>query len=512
MKNSASAKQPCLLGFDIGTSRAKGILCSAGGNIIAQAQCFTGLTTTGTSVMEQDPEKVWWHSFCEITNSLVEKIPAAYEIAAIGCSGVFPSLVALDKDGVPLTGGILYLDSRGEKDLSALSLPGKRTVPTILSSKIVWLKRYQPDIFKRIRMILSSVGYLVYKLTGMFAVDSTLASDIHLQSSNFSAWNSDVFPVLGLSEDMLPPVGQSTSITGTVTGNASRETGLPEGTPVICGTGDTAAEAVAAGAVENDTALLIYGTTGCVLQVTGKNVCPESLGICAHAVPNLNMLIGGTSSFTSVLDWFAELTGEPNSGSDIVSSAEIYRKLNEGAAAVSAGSDGLIILPHFRGARAPIRDPRAKGVIIGLTMASGKEHIYRALLEGVAYSIRNIIETMEGADTLPETLLACGGGFNNVLLRQIISDVTQRRQRGTAPANSAIGAAYLAGLGIGLFDNFKVLLQEWTNTAPIEIVPDLQSKTIYDDYYDLYKQLYPQLRPCLHTLSQITPGLQGDSK
>lgn len=514
-------RQQRLLGLDIGTSFAKGVLCTPDGAVVASHVVPTGLLGSRSDGMEQDPEGTWWGACTALTRALLSGPTGAEDIRAVGVCGLFPSFVALDARGQPLIPGILYLDDRGSSEVKDL-FPGRALdVPFLLTSKLAWMRVHHPELFGRTRMVLPTTGYVVFRLTGTYVIDTTLAADVFLMPSGKDAWDSDACATLGVSQGCLPRVSRSFDIAGGVSREAASSTGLREGTPVIVGTGDIAAEAVSAGIVEADRGLLIYGSTACLVLSTADSArsC-TGLGLCPHCLPGLSLLVGATSTSGSALDWLIDTVfSNPSSGSsdarhqatgadrgEYGDKPSVYAALNSAAAALPPGSEGVMVLPHLKGARAPVRDSGARGLVFGLTLSTRREQIYRAFLEGIAYDIRTIVEAASGHVMVPRMLAATGGGRANALLVQVVSDVLQREQRGVRHSSAARGAACLAGLGTGLVPGTRAIGETWASPDGPPILPDRRAGSAYQGYYELSRTLRESMRKATADLRTLTEG------
>jgi xylulokinase len=503
-----------LLGIDIGTSFAKGVLCTPEGAVVASHVVPTGLLGSGADGMEQDPERTWWGACTALTRALLSGSVGPEDIGAVGVCGIFPSFVALDAQWQLLSPGILYLDTRGSSEVRKL-FPGRALdVPFLLAAKLAWMKAHHPELYGRVRMVLPATGYVVFRLTGEHVIDKTLAADTFLMPPGREVWDRDACRALGLRPDCLPTVSRSFDIAGSVSREAASSTGLREGTPVIVGTGDIAAEAVSAGIVEPNGGLLIYGSTAClVLSIAESMQSRRGLGMCPHALPGLSLLVGATSTSGSALDWLIDTLIPPRFSRVAEPSRENYgdkpskyEALNSEAAALPPGSGGLVVLPHLKGSRAPSRDPGARGMILGLTLSTRREQIYRAFLEGVAYDIRSIVDAMDEQVQVPRALTATGGGRANTLLTRVVSDVLQKEQRGVVHSSAARGAACLAGLGTGLVSGTRAIKERWVSPDESPVIPDQKAGSAYEGYYALFRTLQKTMRQEMASLGTLAEG------
>jgi xylulokinase len=510
-----------LLGIDIGTSFAKGVLCTPEGAVVASHVVPTGLLGSRADGMEQDPERTWWGACTTLTRALLSGSTGPEEIGAVGVCGIFPSFVALDAQWQLLSPGILYLDTRGSSEVRDLFPGCALDVPFLFAAKLAWMRAHHPELYGRVRMVLPATGYVVFRLTGEHVIDKTLAADTFLMPSGRDVWDSDACRALGLLPDCLPRVSRSFDIAGSVSREAAGSTGLREGTPVIVGTGDIAAEAVSAGIVEPNRGLLIYGSTACVVLSTAESMRSRTgLGLCPHSLPGLSLLVGATSTSGSALDWLIDTLisawfsrapdttlGVPEpSREEYGNKPSIYEALNREAAALPPGSGGLMVLPHLKGSRAPSRDASARGMILGLTLSTRREQIYRAFLEGIAYDIRSIVDAMDAHLPVPRMLTATGGGRANTLLTRVVSDVLQKEQRGVRHSSAARGSACLAGLGTGLVSGTRAIKETWASPDESPIIPDQKAGSAYEGYYALFRTLQKTMCQEMATLGALAEG------
>ena len=504
-----------LLGIDIGTSSSKGVLVTLDGRIVAEQTVAHSFAMPQPGWAEQDAEAVWWSDFCIISRALIQQAgidPA--QIAGLACSAIAPTMLPLDKDYRPLRPAILYgIDTRASQEFAELNAAlgeaaifaraGQSLSAQSVGPKALWYRKNEPALFARTRKIVTATSYLVFRLTGRFALDNYVAPYF---SPFFDvgrlAWHKDwverVCPLEWLAE-----TAWSTEQAGMVTARAAQETGVPAGTPVAVGTADALAEAVAAGAVAIGDMMVMYGTTLFLIQTTAQFSAHRDLWASVHLQPGSAILAAGMSTAGALLGWFRdELAGEERmlAGEQ---GENAFALLAERAAQVPAGAGGLLTLPYFSGERSPINDPQAKGVFFGLTLSHSRAHLYRSCLEGIAFGLRHNIEAMGEVAAQPRRLVAIGGGARQALWLQICSDVTGLTQDMPAQTiGAAYGDAYIAGMAAGIFDDFSPLRQEWARVQR-RIQPNMQNKALYDDLYAVYRALYADSKQHMRRLSRI---------
>jgi xylulokinase len=480
------------LGIDIGTSGSKGVLVTGQGRVLARAGREHRTATPHPGWVEQDADAVWWADFLALARELV---PAAEgRLAGLAVSGIGPCLLPADAAGRPLRPGILYgVDTRAGAEIAELTEEFGadeilRRGGTPLSSqavgpKIRWLARHEPAVYERTEMLLMASSYLVHRLTGRYVLDHHSASQCDpMYDQNELGWAADwagrVAP--GLT---LPELAWPTEVAGTVTAAAARETGLPQGLPVTAGTVDAWAEATSVGVREPGDVMVMYGTTMFLVQVLESPTPHPGLWTTSGVFPGTRSLAAGMATSGAVTDWLRRLVGGE------------FATLVEQAAAVPAGSRGLLLLPYFAGERTPIFDPDARGMIAGLTLEHGRAELYRAALEGIAYGVRHNLEVMREAGGRPSRLVAVGGGTQGGLWTQIVSDVTGAEQQVPAETVGAcLGDALLAAVATGV----DVDPVAW-NPADHTVVPDQTAR--YEEYYRHYRALYPATADVAHFLA-----------
>jgi xylulokinase len=510
------AKGTYLLGVDIGTSGSKGVLVDLHGKVVAHESCEHGVDTPKPGWFEHDADKIWWADLVKITQALIAQSGAdAKEIAAVGVSALCPEMLPVDSDGRPLRKAILYCDCRAQKQIDEINrrLGEERIVDTAVNAlsthyigpKILWFRENEPSLFNRTHRVFSGVSYLVFKLTGAFVVDYVEAKDYSpLFNVEQKDWDKAICQELGISRELLPDTQWATDVAGTVTAQAAKETGLAQGTPVITGTCDSFAEGLSVGAVEEGDASLLYGTTMGMGLVLDHLVRHPAMFTGPGAIPNTYQIGFATSSSGALTTWFRDNFGQVERAAEAKLGISAYSLLSDQASEIRPGSEGLVVLPYFAGERSPINDSQARGLVIGLTLSHTRRHIYRALLEGIAYSLRHNLDILEGTGAEIRRIIATGGGTRSRLWPQIVSDVTGRDQDiAVQPYGSPYGDAFMAGYGAGVFKDLSPLREGWApSTTRISHAPE--KKSLYDRYYAVYLDLYEQNKAHMHQLADLS--------
>ncbi len=506
-----------LLGIDIGTYESKGVLTDAQGHIIARAATPHQLAIPQPGWAEHDADAVWWHDFVLLAKELLRQSGVGpTDIASIGCSAIGPCVLPVDATGKPLRPAILYgIDTRAADEVNELTQAlgeawliqktGSALSSQAAGPKILWLQRHEPALWARTARVMTSTSYLVYKLTGRVVIDHYTATTYGpLYNLQQNRWEPRGLALV-CEPNRLPELDWTTAIAGQVTPEAAQQTGLAVGTPVIVGTADAASEAVSAGVVAPGDTMLMYGSTLFFIEVCAKLPRGGLLWPAVSLQPNRYVLAAGMSTTGALTRWFRDELGGVERMQEERGGPNAYAALAEAASQIAPGAEGLLLLPYFSGERTPINDPLARGVIAGLTLSHSRAHIYRALLEGVAYGIRHNLEALAAAGEPPQRLVAIGGGVQNQLWLQIVSDVTGQAQVVRTTPGAAYGNSFLAGVGVGLFADIDAI-QDWLGPTEQIIQPNPALKTHYDQYYQLYQTLYTSTRPVTHALAQLGVG------
>jgi xylulokinase len=505
-----------LLGVDVGTHSTKGVLVTQDGGVVAQTVLEHSVNRPQPGWAEQDADRVWWNEVSEVFVRLLQAADVhPRQVAAVGVSALAPAMVPIDGNGRPLRPGILYgIDTRASTEIdwfnAQLGLDGPSTPPAqrmqaqSLAPKIVWFREHEPERWERTQKILGPTGYIVYRLTGACTIDSINAEALApFYDSTSDGWDAIMCNRFGVPVEMLPRIQQPTDVVGTVTPEAAAQTGLAVGTPVICGSMDGLAEYLSSGVVRSGDGCVVFGSTMCVCVLSIEQRTHPSLYGGRTLIPGMFRLSGGMATSGALTRWFRdEFSQTPEQDFD---------SLDRQAASVSAGSDGLVVLPYFSGERSPIFDSQARGLVLGLTVEHTRAHVYRALLEGVAYALRHHFDLMAEVGVVPRRLVALGGGARSQVWIQIVSDVTgQALECLDHDVGAPLADAFLAGYGIGLLKDFSQLSERWVRIREI-VLPHAESSMPYDRYYAVYRRLYERTEEEMHELACLSATLPSRS-
>jgi xylulokinase len=488
---------PHVLGIDVSTTATKAVLVDEAGAVrgVGTAEYPTSTPRPGWS--EQDPA-LWWQAAIGAIGAVLERTGIrGAEVEAIGLTGQMHGSVVLDAAHDVLRPAILWNDQRtaAECDLirvavgpeRLIEITGNDALTGFTAPKLVWIRDHEPEVWSRIAHVLLPKDYVRLRLTGDLAVDKADGAGTLLFDIAARDWSADMLGALHIDPAWMPPTFEGPQLTGTVSEAAAAATGLRPGTPVAAGGGDQAANAVGVGAVDPGLVALSLGTSGVVFAATDRPLIEPRGRVHAfcHAVPERWHLMSVMLSAAGSLRWFR----------DAIAPGEAFADLVASAAEVPAGSEGLWFLPYLTGERSPHPDPLARGAFIGLTVAHDRRHLARAVLEGVAYGLRDGLDLMTAAGVpRPSQVRATGGGIASPVWRQVLADVIGVEIATVSTTEgAAFGAALLAMVGAGLRSSVAEAAAALVNASPAaEPGPDAAA---YAERHATYRELYPALAP-----------------
>ena len=466
-----------LVGLDVGTTGVKAIAVSPGGDVLARAEREYPLSTPRPGWAEQDPED-WWRA----AEAALAELPSA---TAIGLSGQMHGLVGLDSAGRVLRPAILWNDQRtgaecaeieGRVGLERLiALTGNRALTGFTAPKLLWLRKHEPDVYARIAHVLLPKDYVRLRLTGEHAIDAADASGTLLFDVARRRWSDEVLDTLELPREWLPRALESPEVSGRTA----------DGVPVAAGAGDQAAAALGVGVDRPGPVSVVLGTSGVVFAaLPGYAPDPEArVHVFCHAVPGGWHAMGVMLSAAGSLRWFRDASG----GAD-------YEELLAEAARWEPGAEGVLFQPYLAGERTPHADPDARGAFVGLQLRHDRGAMTRAVLEGVAYGLRDSLELLRELGVEPEVGRVSGGGARSELWLEIAASVLGLPlERTAATEGSAYGAALLAGVAGGVFADVGEAVARCVRTAG-RVDPEPAWREAYEEGYGRYRDLYPALR------------------
>lgn len=483
------------LGIDVGTSGSRAVVIDEDGRVVASADAaHADFASPHAGWAEQDPRD-WWRATKEVIAKILESVPAD-EIGAMSFSGQMHGSVFFDESDSVIRPALLWCDQRTENQCEEIvaEIGKSRLIELVCNPavtgftlpKILWLRENEPENWARVRSILLPKDYVRFMLTGDKASDVTDSSGTLIFDVQNRKWSDEILSRFAIDSSLLPKVYESTEVTGVISENAARETGLKAGTPVVAGAGDNAAGAIGMGIVSNGKVSSTIGTSGVVFAASdAPRLDPKGrIHTLCHAVPGCWHNTGVTLAAGLSLKWFRENFGDGAS----------YDALVDDASKVSVGSEGLLWLPYLMGERSPHLDPNARAAFVGITASHTKAHFTRAVMEGAAFSLRDSLEIFKSAGIEVSSIRLSGGGAKSLLWRQIQADVY-----GTpvevieADEGAAFGAAILAGVGVKAWGSVEEACEKTIRVGTV-IEPDNESREILERGYAAYSKLYSALK------------------
>lgn len=502
-----------LIGIDVGTGGSRAVLIDAAGKppgkIVAAATVeHEPFHSPHPGWAEQDPHDWWRASAAAIKSAINQTGIPAEEIKAVGLSGQMHGSVLLDERDEVLRPALIWCDQRSAEQCRKLTanvgadrlieLTCNPALTGFTLPKLLWVRDNERETWDRVRSVLLPKDYVRFRLTGDKATDVADGSGTLLLDVASRRWSSEMLGATEIEIGLLPRVYESQEITGSVSPQAARETGLKAGTPVIAGAGDQAAGAVGLGIVRPGMVSATIGTSGVVFAATNTPALDPKgrVHTFCHAIPGRWHVMGVTQGAGLSLRWFRNQFGV--AGSDTLG-GDPYDSLTAEAASVRAGAENLLWAPYLMGERTPHLDPDARAALVGLTASHTRAHVIRAILEGVAFSLRDSFEILKELNVPCKTIRLGGGGARSALWRQIQADIYgQPVEIMEAEEGAAYGVALLAGVAAGRWPNVEAACDEVIRTRS-RVEPDPEAVKVLDRQYRSYVAIYPALRSVFTT-------------
>ena len=476
-----------VLGIDIGTTATKGVVLDTERGLVATSTRQTSLYSDHPGWAEEDVD-AWWANMAEVSHEL---IAATGEPAAVGISGMVPCVVLLDRDARPLRRSIQQNDARAVDEIAELTAEladadilrrtGSPISQQSVAPTIRWLVRHEPSSLERAHTVCGSYDAMVQRLTGERSVELNWAVESGLYDIGSEAWAADVLRAAGLDPQLLPTVRAPSEVVGSVSATAAAETGIARGTPVIAGSADHVASAFAAGLVHPGDLLVKLGGAGDILVTTAEPFVDERLYLDMHLVPGMYLPNGCMAASGSFIRWFQR---------ELAGGAPLSR-LDAEASAAGPGAGGIVALPYMLGEKTPINDPEARGAFIGLSLASSRGHLFRAVLESIAFGFRHHLDVLAERGLQPGRVRVTNGGADSALWPQVTADVIGLPlQKLRSHPGSALGVAYAAAMAIDAFDDWHDIDRF---VEPGDVVEPV-GHAAYGAAYERFRALYPALK------------------
>ncbi|MFP5283772.1 MAG: xylulokinase [Actinomycetes bacterium] len=489
-----------IVSHDLGTTGNKATLVDADGRVLASRTATYRTDFGPRGKAEQDAEQ-WWRALCSATVDLLDqaRVPAS-AVEVVSFSGQMMGAVLLDAAGDPVRPAIIWADTRSSAQCAQLvarigmaegyRITGHRLNPTYSLTKTMWVRDTEPGAFARATALVQAKDFVAHRLTDELATDPSDASSTNAYDQTAGTWSAELIEAAELDPRLFPPVLPSTTVVGRVTDSAARATGLLAGTPVVLGGGDGPMGALGAGIVSPESGAYCYpGSSSWVSVAADAPLHDPAMRsmtfnhvVPGRYVPTATMQAGGAS-----LEWVVETLAPGDPGG--------YRRLLGEAAQVPAAEDGLYFLPHLLGERSPYWNPAARAVFAGLGRHHGPAHLTRAVLEGVAFNLYTGLRAFVENGTAVASVDAIGGAANAALLLQILADVwgVPVTRRKLVDEATALGAAIVGGVGVGIFDDFGVAARVSETVATV--TPDPAATARYAQAYALFLEAYSRLEP-----------------
>lgn len=483
------------LGIDIGTSGSRAVVIDENGKVVASANALhEDFASPHIGWAEQNP-KDWWQACQEVIGEVLQTVKAE-EIASVSFSGQMHGSVFLDEADQVIRPALLWCDQRTEKQCTEITekIGKERLIQLVCNPavtgftfpKLLWLRENEPENWEKVRTVLLPKDYIRLKLSGAKATDVADSSGTLYFDVQNRKWSNEILSAFEIDESILPEVFESIEVTGKISQSAADETGLQAGTLVIAGAGDNAAGAIGMGIVESGKVSATIGTSGVIFAVSDapRLDLKGRIHTLCHAIPNRWHNTGVTLAAGLSLKWFRENFGDGKSFDELVKDAE----------KVQSGSDGAIWLPYLMGERAPHLDPNARAAFVGITASHTKAHFTRAVMEGVAFSLRDSLEIFKESGIEVSSVRLGGGGAKSKLWQQIQADIYGHPiELIEMDEGAAFGAAILAGVGTGHWQTVDEACQNSIRVIKT-IEPNLASAEKLNHLYEGYKSLYSKLK------------------
>ncbi|GAK60100.1 hypothetical protein U27_07088 [Candidatus Vecturithrix granuli] len=507
---------PYLLGIDVGTTAVKSAIFSDEGLLIDQASAEYDTYYPYQNAAEQAPDD-WWQAVVLTIREILEKTRIqSSDIAAIAVSSQGPTMLAVDRKGLPVHPALIWMDQRADDACAFLRetigeelifhTTGNAINSYYVLPELLWLKQKKPDLYAKTYKVLQANGYIVLKLTDQYTFDRSQAGLTLLYDIQTGQWAENLFASLELPLDVFPPVSECSAVIGEVTQTAAKETELKAGTPVIAGMVDATAAALEAGAIRDGTTCEMTGTSTVIMAALTHPITDARLTFFPHSVQDTFLLIGPMSSTGASLKWFKNQLGLAEQNAAALFGIDPYEVMNREVEKLADGPSGIIFLPYLAGERSPIWDNKARGVFFGLSVDTTRAHLIKSLFEGTAFGLKHNLDVFtEGGMTVTE-IRSVGGGAKSAVWNQIKADVTNSP---ILIPETAIGAPFgdivLAGHGIGLFPDLVQTIRQFIKIRTI-YEPRPQHVQGYQEMFAIYKDLYIHLQSDFAKLYDLKQG------
>jgi xylulokinase len=501
---------PYVIGVDSSTTATKAIVWDHEGRAVAEGRAEFALALPRPGWHEQDAED-WWRSCASAVTQALGSVDGA-EIEAICVTHQRETFACLDEHGSPVRPAIVWMDVRATREVVESGsdeihrLTGKPPDTTPALYKLLWLREHEPETLKRTRWVVDVHAFLVHRLTGMWRTTTACADPLGLIDMERGDWSDDLLARVALSREQVPALSPPGEVIGEVSASAAEQLGLPAGLPVVGGAGDGQAAGLGANATQPGQAYLNLGTAVVAGTVSTRYAWNRAFRTLTGAVPGTyameTLLQGGTYT----VNWFLERIATLDAPSLGLGLRDVDL-LEAAAARLGPGAEGLLLVPYLASAQTPYWDPAARGILFGLAGHHGKQHIYRALIEGIAFEQRLAFEEMEPRLEQPiEVLLTTGGGSRSALWRQVVADVTGKTVVACRePETTSLGAGIQAAAAVGWHGSLLDAAEAMSGVGARH-TPSDSAAARYDELFAVYREIYPRTAPLHQALQRAIEG------
>ncbi|MEW6124317.1 MAG: xylulokinase [Pseudomonadota bacterium] len=498
-----------LVGIDLGAGSLKTSVIRLDGSLAGEASAPVATSAPHPGWSEQDPHE-WWAAICEtVPRALAAAGAEAGDVAAVSFSAGAHTQVLEDAAGAVIRPAILWNDQRSgaetqmlraQADARILEIGANRANPTWTLPQMLWLRRNEPDAFARVKRLYVAKDWLRSRLTGTWETDHIDAVGTLMADARTNEWSAELCAMIGWPLETLPPIVTPTTVVGEVTAEAARACGLKAGTPVVCGTSDTAAETYGVGMVREGLGVVKLATAATVSVLTPAAHPDFTVINYPHVMPAHWYVIAATNSCASAHKWLRD-TFFKRPGED---GTAIFDEMDRRAAAVAPGAEGLFFHPYLNGERSPHWDPLLRADFVGIGFNHGSGHFVRALYEGIAYSLKDCLLALRAKGLDFSTARLTGGGARSALWRQIVADVLNVEVELPAVADASFGAALIAGVGVGAYADERAAASVIRVVS--RAVPDAARAARYAEGHALYCEIQAALAPLNHKIHAYVRG------
>ena len=504
-----------VIGVDLGTSGTKTVLFDEKGTVIASMTIEYPMYQPKNGYAEQDPAD-WYNAAVNTIKGVIAKSGVSKKhIVGVGLSGQMHGLVMLDENNEVIRKSIIWCDQRTAAEVEEMNekvgreklieITANPALTGWTAAKILWVKNNEPENYAKCRHILLPKDYIRFMLTGEYATEVSDASGMQLLDVTHRCWSKEICDKLGIDMSMLAKVYESCEVTGTITEKAAELTGLKAGTIVAGGAGDNAAAAVGTGVVTDGRAFTTIGTSGVVFAHTSQvSIDPKGrVHTCCAAVPGAWHIMGVTQGAGLSLKWFRDNFCNAEKETAKYMGVDEYYLMDKEADTVPIGANRLLYLPYLMGERTPHLDPDARGMFFGLSAMHTKKDMLRAVMEGVAYSLRDCMEICREMNINVSDMMACGGGGSSPLWRQMLADLYGCPVKTSASKEGpALGVAILAMVAAGIYASVPEACEVICGVDKVQ-EPITENVPVYEKFFRLYDKVYPAVKEQMKELAEM---------